>query len=75
MAERSGGLVGTFKIDDGRKVQLAAWLIKDEASFLVGGHECRMYRRDMARTHDKKVDPKKGGKDNKGPREKKGPHL
>ena len=33
MAERSGGLVGTFKIDDGRKVQPAAWLMKDEASF------------------------------------------
>ena len=29
----SGGLIGTFKIDNGRKVQLAAWLIKDEASF------------------------------------------
>ena len=29
----SGGLVGTFKIDDGRKVQLAAWLMKDEVSF------------------------------------------
>ena len=33
MAERSGGLVGTFEIDDGRKVQPAAWLMKDEASF------------------------------------------
>ena len=42
---------------------------------MVGGHEWRMCRRDMDRTHDKKVDPKKGGKDNKGPREKEGPHL
>ena len=33
MAERSGGLVGTFEIDDGRKVQPTAWLMKDEASF------------------------------------------
>ena len=30
--EGSGGLVGTFKIDDGRKVQIAVWLAKDETS-------------------------------------------
>ena len=33
MLDGSGGLVGTFKIDDGRKVQSAAWLMKDKASF------------------------------------------
>ena len=26
-------LFGIFEVDDGRKVQLAAWLMKDEASF------------------------------------------
>ena len=33
MAQGSGGLVGTFKIDDGKKVQPVAWLMEDEASF------------------------------------------